>query len=85
MNKKRNILSDVFIYRYPGINNVEEKAKIWEIFCSEYNGKLKRIHDKSRAFLRLKMEIPFKNYTVIFAESDLKPLKIKCSNYVLWI
>jgi hypothetical protein len=66
-----------------GIHDVSKKKEIWNDFAKLNSGDLKVIKTKSKEFEKLQLRFDYEGASVIFIETDTKPLRveIEISNY----
>jgi len=75
----KKLLKETFITRTEGYLDVSSKRKIWEELASAYSTKLIATYTKDRHLNLFKIIIKNKDYELIIAESDTRPLKIEVS------
>ncbi len=73
---KKNIYEEIYI-KGQIYKDVLGKKDLWEKLSELYNGKLKINRTISKDINSLRLEIPYKNHTLILTESDTKPLKFE--------
>jgi hypothetical protein len=76
--KKDNIFKQMFITRTQGFIDISKKRGFWQDLANEYQGTFKVKRTVSKDLEILNLEIPYKQYSVEFTESDAHPLKINC-------
>lgn len=60
-----------------GVIDISKKRGFWKEFANEIDGEFTIIRTKSRDFETLKINILYKDFEIIFEETDLQSLKIK--------
>ncbi len=60
-----------------GIHDVSKKKEIWNVFAKVNSGNLRVITTKSREFERLQLAYKFQDASIVFNESDTKPLRVE--------
>ncbi|MBU2465958.1 MAG: hypothetical protein KJ578_00820 [Bacteroidetes bacterium] len=60
-----------------GIHDVSKKKEIWNDFAKLYSGNLKVIKTKSKEFERLQLTFEFQGASIVFIETDTKPLRVE--------
>jgi hypothetical protein len=76
--KKENIFKQMFVTRTQGFIDISKKRDFWKNFADEYGGTFQVKQTVSKDLEILNLEIPYKQYSVEFTESDAHPLKINC-------
>lgn len=77
-NKKESLFKRMFITRTLGFIDISKKRHFWEDLANEFNGTFKLKQTVSKDLESLILQIPYKQYSVEFSESDTQPLKINC-------
>ncbi|MFA8433393.1 MAG: hypothetical protein ACEPOZ_02650 [Marinifilaceae bacterium] len=75
---KESLFKQMFITRTHGFIDISKKRHFWQELANELNGTFRTKHTVSKEFERLILQIPYKQYSIEFEESDTQPLKINC-------
>jgi predicted lactoylglutathione lyase len=76
---KESLFRQMFITRTNGFIDISKKKDFWNELSNELNGELKTKKTISKDLEKLYLNIPYKQNTIEFTESDTHPLIIECT------
>lgn len=76
---KESLFRRMFITRTHGFIDISKKRDFWKELADELNGIFIIRHTISKDLERLTLQIPHKEYVIVFSESDTHPLKINAT------
>lgn len=74
---KESLFQQMFITRTHGFIDISKKMDFWQEFSDESEGVFKVKQTVSKDLESLTLQIPYKQYMIVFSESDTQPLKIE--------